>query len=156
MFNLSKIIVTLFYVGFSKYFPGTISSIISFSVLSIAYISLSLFYLSILFIIILFLSLHLINIYQKNIGKNDPSEIVVDEFLGVFFIILCFNLFDKLNIYVFCLLGFILFRIFDILKPFPINWIDKEIKNSFGVIFDDIVAGVYTIVCLKIINEFIF
>ena len=53
------------------------------------------------------------------------------------------------------ILGFIFFRIFDILKPFPINLIDKKIKNSFGVIFDDIVAGIYSVICLKLINGLI-
>ena len=53
------------------------------------------------------------------------------------------------------IIGFIFFRLFDILKPFPIGWIDKNIKNSFGVIMDDIVAGIYSVACLKILNEFI-
>ena len=44
---------------------------------------------------------------------------------------------------------------FDILKPFPISWIDKKINNYFGVILDDIVAGIYSIICLIIINELI-
>jgi len=50
---------------------------------------------------------------------------------------------------------FLFFRIFDILKPFPANWIDKNMRNSFGIILDDIVAGIYTIITLALINVFL-
>jgi len=53
------------------------------------------------------------------------------------------------------LLILLFFRIFDILKPFPANWIDKNLKNSYGVILDDIVAGIYTIITLTLINAFV-
>ena len=86
---------------------------------------------------------------------NDSPEIIIDEFLGVFIIFLFFDYYNKLNFYTIFILGFILFRFFDVLKPFPINWIDKKIKNSFGIIFDDIIAGIYSVICLKIINDLI-
>ena len=117
--------------------------------------SLNKIYLYILFIICFFLSLFLINFYQKTIKRNDSSEIIIDEFLGVFIIFLFFDYYNKFNIYFFFFIGFLLFRFFDIYKPFPINWIDKKIKNSFGVIFDDIVAGIYSSFCLIIINAII-
>ena len=101
------------------------------------------------------LSLYLINIYKKFIDKIDPPEVVIDEFLGIFIIFLFFEYFNNLSFYSILILGFILFRFFDILKPFPINWIDKNIKNSFGIIMDDIVAGIYSVTCLKILNELI-
>jgi phosphatidylglycerophosphatase A len=50
------------------------------------------------------------------------------------------------------IIGFVIFRFFDILKPFPINIIDKKIKNGFGVIFDDLLAGIYSGVTLYSIN----
>tara|TARA_B100001013_G_scaffold311782_1_gene217126 strand:- start:73 stop:540 length:468 start_codon:yes stop_codon:yes gene_type:complete len=155
MFNLSKIFVTLFYIGYSNIIPGTIGSFFAFIIILFAHTLLDLIYFYILFAICFVLSLYLIKIYQETINKNDPSEIVVDEFLGVFTIFLFFDNFDKLNFYTICIIGFILFRMFDVLKPFPINWIDKKIKNSFGVIFDDIVSGIYSVICLIIINELI-
>ena len=155
MFKISKIFVTIFYLGYSKIIPGTIGSFISFIIIYLAYISLNKIYLYILFIIFFILSLFLINFYQKTIKKIDSSEIIIDEFLGVFIIFLFFDYYSKINIYFFFFIGFLLFRFFDIYKPFPINWIDKKIKNSFGVIFDDIVAGIYSSVCLIIINEII-
>ena len=155
MFNISKIFITIFYLGYSKVIPGTIGSFIAFIIIYFAYISLNKIYLYTLFIICFFLSLFFINFYQKTIKKIDSSEIIIDEFLGVFIIFLFFDYYSKLNIYFFFFISFLLFRFFDIYKPFPINWIDKKIKNSFGVIFDDIVAGIYSSFCLIIINEII-
>ena len=155
MFNLSKIFVTLFYIGYSRIIPGTVGSFFAFIIIFFFHNYFDKFYLYLIFITYFFLSLYLINIYQNFIDKIDSQEVIIDEFLGVFVIFLFFDYFNNLNFYSFLILGFILFRLFDILKPFPINWIDKNIKNSFGVIMDDIVAGVYSVICLKIINELI-
>ena len=155
MFNVSKIFVTLLYIGYSKIIPGTIGSFVAFIVIFFTHNFFDKIYLYILFITCFFLSLYLINVYQKSNGKNDLPEIIIDEFLGVFIIFLFFDYYNKLNFYTIFILGFILFRFFDVLKPFPINWIDKKINNSFGVIFDDIVAGIYSVICLKIINDLI-
>ena len=155
MFNISKIFITIFYLGYSKIIPGTIGSFVAFIIIYLAYMSLNKIYLYIFFIVCFFLSLYLINFYQKTIKKIDSSEIIIDEFLGVFIIFLFFDYYSKLNIYFFFFISFLLFRFFDIYKPFPIKWIDKKIKNSYGFIFDDIVAGIYSSVCLIIINEFI-
>ena len=155
MFNLAKIFVTIFYIGYIKTIPGTIGSLVSFIFIFFLLNFFDQIYLYILFIACFFLSLYLINIYQKFIGKNDSPEIIIDEFIGVLMIFLFVDYYNKFNLYVIFILAFILFRFFDILKPFPINWIDKKIKNSFGVIFDDIIAGIYSVICLIITNEFI-
>ena len=79
----------------------------------------------------------MINIYQKTAGKEDRSEIIIDEFIGqqipLFFIEL-----STLNIFL-CLF---FLDFFDILKIFPSNYIDKNYKNSFGIISDDLIAGI--------------
>ena len=155
MFNLAKIFVTIFYIGYIKTIPGTIGSLVSFIFIFFLLNFFDQIYLYILFIACFLLSLYLINIYQKFIGKNDSPEIIIDEFIGVLMIFLFVDYYNKFNLYVIFILAFILFRFFDILKPFPINWIDKKIKNSFGVIFDDIIAGIYSVICLIITNEFI-
>ncbi len=97
-----------------------------------------------------------IKIYSKSVNKHDAKEIVIDEFLGIYLIIICsydFIIFNSEFIKILLILLF--FRIFDIIKPFPINWIDKNIKNSYGIIIDDIIAGIYTIIILALINVFI-
>ena len=72
------------------------------------------------------------------------------SFLVIIFLITLFT-----NDFIMFLLILILFRFFDILKIFPINWVDKNIKNSFGVVLDDLLAGVYSIIVLYSINVFI-
>ena len=155
MYSISKIFVTLFYIGYIKFIPGTIGSLVSFIILILVYNNLNLIHFIIIFVFCFIASIYLINIYQKKIKKEDPSEIVIDEFLGVYLIILFFDYFDNLNNLQFIITSFLLFRVFDILKPFPANIIDKKIKSSLGVILDDIVAGVYSIIFLMVINEFI-
>lgn len=88
--------------------------------------------LSILFIV------GIICIDSSGQGHKDPSYIVIDEVCGVGVA------FFKLNDIMIILLAFVLFRFFDIFKPFPINYIDKKIKNGFGVMLDDIAAGICT------------
>ena len=89
-----------------------------------------------------------IDFLKNYFSEVDAKEIVIDEFIGQSIPILTiYNFVPKNNIGDFILytfISFILFRIFDILKPYPINKIDKDIKNGFGVILDDIVAGIYS------------
>ena len=109
-----------------------------------------------LFFFILFsLSLILINIYSFNREIYDSSEIIIDEFLGIFIIIIFYEYIKFTNDLIMFLLIFLLFRFFDIIKIYPANWIDKNLKNSLGVILDDLVAGVYCVFVLLIINVFI-
>ena len=97
----------------------------------------------------------MIDYYQRSVNKKDPSEIIIDEFLGIYFIFLFLDNIKNINNFLLITLIFILFRFFDVLKPFPINYIDRKITSSLGVILDDILAAFYTILCIIIINEFI-
>ena len=113
-------------------------------------------------ILIIFLSLLLILIYSffaiesclNNFKDDDPQEIVIDEFLGQSIPIILYETFhpnrantmvESLQIYFWF---FLLFRLFDGLKPFPIDYIDRKYKNTFGILFDDILAGFYVVICL--------
>ena len=102
----------------------------------------------ILFFVILTLSIHFINIYILQTSDQDPKEIVIDEFLGVLFIIIFYDYFKFTNDLNMFIIIFILFRFFDILKPFPAKWIDKNIKNAWGVLLDDIFASIYCLIIL--------
>ena len=90
----------------------------------------------------------------KNFKDSDPQEIVIDEFVGQSIPIILFEIFhgdrnysgyEALQIYFWF---FLLFRVFDGLKPFPIDYVDKKFKNTFGILFDDILAGIYVVLCL--------
>ena len=155
MNNISKFIVTLFYIGLFPYIPGTVGSFFSFIFLIFICNFLSLNSLLFLFILIFIISYFSINSYIKNKYNKDPKEIVIDEFLGCFLIMLYIKYNDYQNIIPIIFYSFILFRIFDVFKLYPANSIDKNMKNSIGVILDDIVAGLYTIFTLIIIYEFI-
>ena len=109
----------------------------------------------ILFTFIFVLAIISITLYTKSIKKHDAREIIIDEFLGIYLIMIFSYNYILLNEFVKIFLIFILFRIFDIAKPYPIDRIHKNMNNSFGIILDDIIAGIYTIIILTIINAFI-
>ncbi len=132
-----------FGVGNSKLFPGTLASLIT---LPIVWLIRDFFSLNFFLIILVFYSLisyFLIKICIKNIEDKDPKYIVTDEHIGqsISLIFCDQEILDYIT-------SFILFRFFDIFKPFPIYLVDKYVKNAFGVIFDDVLAGIF--VCLII------
>ena len=155
MNKIISIFTTLFGIGYSPIAPGTIGSIFSIVLLYFLIKFVSYSFLVIIFLIILFTSLKLIEKYSNLLKSHDSSTIVIDEFLGIFLIILFYDYLKFTNDFIMFLLILILFRFFDILKIFPINWVDKNIKNSFGVVLDDLLAGVYSIIVLYSINVFI-
>ena len=154
MNNFSQIYCTLFYTGLSKWAPGSVGSLFSIIILFPLTYFLSTFTLFLLFIILFAISYVFIFIYSKN-TSHDAKEIVIDEFLGIL-LIMCFYDYLVFTNFIFMnLLIFILFRLFDIFKPFPINWIDKKFINTFGIILDDIIAAIYCIIILMVFNVFI-
>ena len=156
MSKISQIFSTLFFIGYVKWAPGTIGSLFSLIIIIYLHNIVNKDEFIIIFICILLMSTICIKIYSKSVNKHDAKEIVIDEFLGIYLIIIFsydFEIFN--NEFIKILLILLFFRIFDILKPFPANWIDKNLKNSYGIILDDIVAGIYTIITLALINVFI-
>ena len=108
-------------------------------------------------------SFYAISTHTKNSQNKDPSEIIIDEFLGQSIPIYLYEIShgttkEPYEAIIYYAIFFILFRYFDIMKPFPVNYFDKNFKNSFGVIMDDICAGLYvvlTLVCFMIIKSYI-
>ena len=94
----------------------------------------------------------MINFYEKNWKEHDPGWIVIDELVGQW---LCFAFVPEWNALNLAA-SFILFRFFDILKPAPIKQIDKKLKGGLGVMFDDVVAGIFAGVILLLLKKFIF
>jgi len=83
-------------------------------------------------------------------GVADDGRIVIDELAG-YLVTVAFLPFTWWN----ALLGFFWFRVFDILKPPPVNWIDQKMKNGFGVVLDDVLAGVYAAIALRLTLSFL-
>ena len=87
---------------------------------------------------------------EKAMGMHDNSAIVIDEFDGMFISVLFFP-----AQWQFAFLAFVLFRIFDVLKPFPIGFIDKRVGGGFGVMIDDVIAGLFALASGHLILHFI-
>ena len=147
-FNLYKLIYTCFGLGHISPYPGTVAS---FFTIIIIWIIQTHFTLQITMLFILFVTLiGYISVEKNPDNKSDPKEIVVDEFIGQSLVLVFLPL-----TYQDYILGFILFRFFDIFKPMPINYFEKKYPNAFGVIFDDIIAAVYALLAIYIINNII-
>ena len=153
--KFSKYVLTMFGIGYLTKFPGTIASAVTSSLYLLFYwLKVHYLFLIFFFILFFFLSIYLINYLKNEFKEIDSKEIVIDEYLGqsvpilLFYILLYEGGFSLYFFSIFTFLSFIGFRFFDILKPFPINYIDKNFKNGYGVVFDDILAGIYTTLIL--------
>ena len=155
MNNINFLFVTLFGIGKLKKIPGSYASlattILLFFLFHILNFSPEIILISV--IIIFFISLYSINIFVKNLDNKDPKEVVIDEFIGQSIPICLYEIAHEGSketdqVLTFYFIMFILFRIFDIVKPYPVNYYDKNFKNSFGVVMDDVVAGLYVVAVL--------
>lgn len=81
------------------------------------------------------------------LGVHDHPGIVFDEFVGFWLTML-----GAPTGWVWVLAGFILFRVFDIAKPWPIKWLDRNIKGGVGIMIDDVLAGIFAAICLQLLH----
>jgi len=155
-FNL--LFITFFKIGKIKFAPGTVASLIT-CLLFLLFVNL--FNIVILFFCTLLIALYsiiAINNSFDSFDTNDPQEIVIDEVVGQMLPLLAIPIYETLYIApeeYYCIAAFLLFRLFDIWKPFPINYIDKNTEGSLGIMLDDIIAGIYAIFTLLIIFFFV-
>ena len=155
--TFNYLFVTCFGIGSFKFAPGTITSIITTVFLYSLFHIINLPNITILIIllIVFIYSFYAVSEYIKYNENKDPKEVVVDEFIGQSIPIYLYEIAhrsakDTNEAVLFYLYIFILFRYFDIKKPFPVSFFDKKFKNSFGVIMDDVVAGLYVVLTLII------
>ena len=155
MNKLNFLFVTLFGIGKLKKIPGSYASLATTIFLYILFhiLNVSPNIVLIGVIIVFFISLYAVNIFIKDLDNKDPKEIVIDEFIGQSIPICLYEIAhegtkETSQILTFYFIMFILFRIFDITKPYPVSYYDKNFKNSFGVIIDDVCAGLYVVAVL--------
>ena len=155
--KINYLFVTCFGIGSFRFAPGTITSLITAVFLYSLFhvINLSNITILIILLIVFIYSFYAVSEYIKYNENKDPKEVVVDEFIGQSIPIYLYEIShgttkDSQEAVLFYLYIFILFRYFDIKKPFPVNFFDKKFKNSFGVIIDDVVAGLYVVLTLII------
>ena len=143
--KLAKLIATLFFVGQAKIAPGSIASLLTTIVFYIFAMKLDYMMLVIIIFVTTILSFFAIHVYTTDFKEKDRSEIVIDEVVGQFVALSPLLFFEEKfppEIYT-CFMSFIFFRFFDIVKPYPIYLFDR-MNSTFGVIFDDILAGIFS------------
>ena len=158
-------LVTMFGLGKIKKMPGTFGSIATVIILFVFFHILNFSSNKILLglIIIFIYSFYAIEAYIKNSKIKDPKEVIIDEFIGQSIPIYLYEIShgtekSQAEALIFYIVCFVLFRFFDILKPFPVNYFDKNFKNSFGVIMDDVFAGFYvvlSIICFMVLSNYL-
>ena len=162
--TFNYLFVTFFGLGTIRFAPGTITSLITtillFSLFHILNFSNDIILLFLVFVFIY--SFYAVAEYIRESENKDPREVVIDEVIGQSIPIYLFeiahgtekNFQEAILFYIYI---FFLFRFFDIKKPFPINIFDKNYKNSFGVIIDDVIAGFYVVlflICFMILSSY--
>ena len=154
----------MFGLGKIKIIPGTFGSLATIIILYLLFhiINISSNFILLGLVIIFIYSFSAVSSYIKNNENKDPREIVIDELIGQSIPIFAYEIShgtekssdEALIFYCIC---FVLFRFFDIVKPFPVSFFDKSFKNSFGVIMDDVCAGLYVIlslICFMILSSY--
>ena len=155
--RINTLFVTMFGIGRIPKIPGTFGSLSTVILLYIFFhiLNLSSIIIFLFLTIIFFFSFIAVAIHISDNTNKDPKEVVIDEFIGQSIPIYIYEIShgtekspdEAIIFYGIC---FILFRFFDIKKPFPVNFFDKKFKNSFGVILDDVAAGLYVVLTLII------
>ena len=153
--TLNTLFVTMCGLGKVSKIPGTFGSLATIIILYFFFhiLNLSSNIILIGLMIIFIFSFSAVSIYIKDSENKDPKEIVIDEFIGQSIPIYLYEIShgtekssdEAIIFYSIC---FLLFRFFDIVKPFPVSFFDKNFKNSFGVIMDDVCAGFYVVLSL--------
>ena len=154
----------MFGIGRIKMIPGTVGSLATIIILFVLFHTLNISSnLILLGLIIIFIySFSAVASHTENSENKDPKEIVIDEFIGQSIPIYLYEISHGIEkspneAIIFYAICFVLFRFFDIKKPFPVSFFDRNFKNSFGVIMDDVCAGLYVVlslICFMVLSSY--
>ena len=145
LYTLSKYTVSLFGVGFLKPASGTWGTLATVPIAYLIAVQFSPFALILASFIAFIIGWIATAIYEKHSKKHDASEVVIDEMAGMFLTLALIPV--DIELYV---IGFFVFRFFDIIKPFPARTIDRQ-KTPFSVMLDDVIAGIYSMIVVWIL-----
>ena len=160
MKKINVLLSTFFGYGYLTKIPGTVTSAVTTVFIYIAYEILGytdLKFSIIFFILLFFYSFYAVKDTEAEFKNKDPRQIVIDEVLGQsmpLILLLYLNQTNQISISIeiYYILSFVFFRFFDIQKPFPVSYFDKNHKNYFGIIMDDIIAGLYSMILIYLIS----
>ena len=162
--TINTLFVTMFGLGKVPKIPGTFGSFITVIILYFFFhiFNLSSTFILTLLVLIFFISFSAIASHIKDNENKDPKEVIIDEFIGQSIPIYLYEISHGTEkspneVLIFYGICFVLFRFFDIAKPFPVNFFDKNFKNSFGVIMDDVCAGFYVVlslICFMVLSSY--
>ena len=155
----------MFGLGKIPKIPGTFGSLATVILLYLFFhiLNLSSSIILICLVIIFIYSFSAVANYIKDNNNKDPKEVIIDEFIGQSIPIYLYEISHGTEkssdeAVIFYSICFVLFRFFDIIKPFPVNFFDKKFKNSFGVIMDDVCAGFYVVlslICFMVLSSYL-
>lgn len=132
--------------GAAPYAPGTCGTLPGVALVWL--LSLNVFYPLVSYLLVtvalFILGVRVCDVISRDIGMHDHSGIVIDEVAGYMVAMIAM----PVNVWT-VTAGFVLFRFFDIFKPWPIQWLDKHVKGGFGMMIDDVLAGLFTVVILQ-------
>ena len=154
-FNL--LFLTFFFIGRIKYAPGTAASFITCILFLLLINIFNVSFVFLITLIIFIYSFFAINNSLIEFKSDDPQEIVIDEVVGQMLVLLAMPVYETLYplpITYYCLGAFFLFRLFDIWKPYPVSYVDDNMSGSLGIMLDDIIASIYSILILILIFFF--
>ena len=150
----NKLFLTVGYSGLSPKAPGTVGSFVSLFLAMGLLQFLPLSTLFMLSILISFIAVKYIDIYEKEVGIHDSSEIVIDELAGMWLAMSIAGVTP--DNWIMAGIAFIYFRLFDIFKPSIIGKIDRDVKGGWGVMGDDLVAGLFAGLCTSMTYYLLF
>ena len=160
MKKINVLVSTFFGYGYLTKVPGTVASAVTTIFIYVVYEVLGytdLKFSIIFFVFLFFYSFYAVKDSEAEFENKDPRQIVIDEVLGQsmpLIFLLYLNKTNQISISVeaYYIFSFVFFRFFDILKPFPVSYFDKNHKNYFGIIMDDIMAGLYSMILIYLIS----
>jgi phosphatidylglycerophosphatase A len=135
--------------GLSPKAPGTVGTIAALPIYWWLLADLSTLWLSTVIVVMFVIGVLAAEKTSQDLGVHDHGGIVIDEWVGMWITMLMVP-----KDFVWLLIGFALFRFFDILKPWPIKWLDEHVHGGFGIMIDDVLAGLMAMLCLHLIIGF--
>lgn len=149
MKTTNKVIYSWFYLGFLPFAPGTMGTIGAIPLM--LFISgFDIYWYLLITTILMVLGCYLANIAALELNNSDPKQVVIDEVVGFLITMIAVPVSWQSIAF-----GFILFRIFDIFKPFPISYCDRKIKGGLGIMLDDVLAGIFACFLLHLFAIYI-